>query len=50
MSLFFDNHFALAAGETAVLSAWSNTDFNMILAIATNKPRVVFVNEEGAQI
>lgn len=31
-------------------SAWSNNDFNMILAIATNKPRVVFVNEEGQMI
>ena len=50
MSLFFDNHFALPQAETAVTSAWSNNDFNMILAIATNKPRVVFVNEEGGQI
>jgi len=50
MSLFFDNHFALPQAETAVTSAWSNNDFNMILAIATNKPRVVFVNEEGVQI
>ena len=50
MSLFFDNHFALPQGETAVTSAWSNNDFNMILAIATNKPRVIFVNEEGTQI
>jgi len=47
MSLFFDNHFKLPAGESAVTSAWSNNDFNMILAIATNKPRVLFVNEEG---
>jgi hypothetical protein len=47
MSLFFDNHFALEEGETALASAWSNNDFNMILAIATDRPRVIFVNEEG---
>jgi len=29
------------------MTAWSNTDFNMILAVATNKPRIIFVNEEG---
>jgi hypothetical protein len=45
--LFFDNHFALEEGETALASAWSNNDFNMILAIATDRPRVIFVNEEG---
>lgn len=50
MSLFFDNHFTLPEGEIAVTSAWSNNDFNMILAIATNKPRILFVNEEGKQI
>ena len=50
MSLFFDNHFALSQGETAIKSAWSNNDFNMILAIATDKPRVIFVNEEGTQL
>jgi hypothetical protein len=50
MSLFFDNHFSLPEGEIAVTSAWSNNDFNMILAIATNKPRIIFVNEEGKQI
>jgi intraflagellar transport protein 140 len=50
MSLFFDNQFALPQGETAIKSAWSNNDFNMILAIATDKPRVIFVNEEGTQL
>jgi hypothetical protein len=47
MSLFFDNHFTLPQGETAISSAWSNNDFNMMLAIATSKPRIIFVNEEG---
>jgi len=45
--LFFDNHFALAQGEQAICSSWSSNDFNMLLAIATDKPRVVFVGEEG---
>jgi hypothetical protein len=47
MSLFFDSHFNLPEGEVAVSSSWSNNDFNMLLAIATNKPRIIFVNEEG---
>ena len=49
MSLFFDSHFALGNEET-ICSAWSNNDFNMILAIATKKPRIVFVNEEGKML
>ena len=47
MSLFFDSHFALPTGETARQCSWSYTDFNTILAISTDKPRIVFVNEEG---
>ena len=50
MSLFFDSHFALGPDEEAISSAWSNNDFNMILAIATNKPRIIFVNEEGKML
>ena len=46
MSYFFDNHLNLSP-EQAVTTAWSNTDFNMILAVATNAPRIVFVQEEG---
>ena len=50
MSLFFDNHFALPQGEVAVMSSWSSNDFNMVLAIATSKNRIIFVNEEGVQV
>ena len=50
MSLFFDNHYALPQGLQAITSAWSNNDFNMVLAIATNKPSIIFVNEEGIPV
>lgn len=46
MSLFFDTHYSLPEGETAITSAWSSGEYN-ILAIATSKPRVIFVSEEG---
>ena len=29
------------------MQAWSNNEFNMILAIATTLPRIIFVTEEG---
>lgn len=35
-------------GESSLQCAWSNNDFNMVLAIATDYPRIIFVNEEGA--
>jgi intraflagellar transport protein 140 len=50
MSLFFDSQFTLPEGETVEQSAWSNSEVNMVLAVATSKPRIVFVNEEGKQI
>jgi hypothetical protein len=46
MSLFFETN-VMMDGEEAVSSAWSNNDFNMVLAVATNSPRIIFVNEEG---
>lgn len=46
MSYFFDTHLQLAP-ETSICTAWSNTDFNMILAVSTNAPRIIFVQEEG---
>jgi len=46
MSLFFDNHLQLTP-EKAVTTAWSNTEFNMILAVSTSAPRIIFVQEEG---
>jgi hypothetical protein len=47
MSLFFETN-VMMDGEQAVSCAWSNNDFNMVLAVATNAPRIIFVNEEGA--
>ena len=44
--MFFDSHVALQ-DEQALLSAWSNSEFNMVLAVATSAPRIVFINEEG---
>jgi len=46
MSYFFDNHLSLGQEET-ICTAWSNTDFNMILAVSTNAPHIIFVQEEG---
>ena len=46
MSYFFDNHLNLGP-EEAICTAWSNTDFNMILAVSTNTPKIIFVQEEG---
>jgi hypothetical protein len=47
MSLFFDNHVLLEAGEKATLTSWSHNEFNMLLAIATDLPRIIIVGEEG---
>jgi hypothetical protein len=46
MSYFFDNHLNLTPEET-ICTAWSNTEFNMILAVSTNAPKIIFVQEEG---
>ena len=46
MSYFFDNHLSLGH-EIAICTAWSNTDFNMILAVSTQAPHILFVQEEG---
>jgi hypothetical protein len=47
MSLFFETN-VMMDGEQAVSCAWSNNDFNLVLAVATDAPRIIFVNEEGA--
>lgn len=47
MSLFFDNHVLLEGGEKATMTSWSHNEFNMILAIATDAPRIILVGEEG---
>ena len=46
MSMFFDNH-VLMEGEQALLSSWSNNEFNMVLAVTTSAPRIIFITEEG---
>ena len=46
MSMYFDNH-VLMEGEEALLSQWSNNEFNMILAISTSAPRIIFISEDG---
>jgi hypothetical protein len=47
MSMFFDNH-VLMEGEQALLSAWSESEFNlMVLAVATSAPRIIFISEDG---
>jgi hypothetical protein len=47
MSLFFDQHLALQPQETVITTAWSNSELQPVLAVSTNKPRIVFVLEEG---
>jgi hypothetical protein len=47
MSLFFDNHVLLEETEKAILTSWSHNEFNMLLAVATDLPRIIFVGEEG---
>ena len=49
MSMFFDSHLMMD-GEQALLSTWSNNEFNMMLAIATSAPRIIFVTEEGVVV
>jgi intraflagellar transport protein 140 len=36
MSLFFDSHYLFEVGEKALMTSWSHSDFNMILAVATD--------------
>ena len=47
MSLFFDSHVLLEGGEKATMTSWSHSEFNMILAVATDAPRIILVGEEG---
>ena len=46
--MFFDTQVLLENKEECQRSAWSNSDLNAILAVATNKPRVLFMNDEGS--
>ena len=44
--MFFDNHVLLEM-EKATFTSWSFSDFNMVLAIATDLPRILLIGEEG---
>ena len=50
MSYFFDNHVLLPNNDQAICCAWSNTDYNMILAVSTTAPKIIFVQEEGNMV
>ena len=47
MTMFFDNLVSMQNGEQCLLSAWSNNEVNVKLAVATNAPRIIFMNDEG---
>ena len=49
MSFFFDYNMQLK-NETVITSAWSNSEFQPILAVSTSQPRVIFVQEEGTVV
>ena len=46
MSMFFDNH-VVTENEQCQRSEWSNNESNLVLAVATDKPRIIFMSEEG---
>jgi hypothetical protein len=46
MSQFFDKHLLLE-GENVITSSWSANEQNMCIALATDAPRIIFVNDEG---
>ena len=47
MSMYFDNHVA-TENEQCLRSEWSSNETNMVLAVATDKPRIIFMGEDGA--
>ena len=46
MSMYFDNH-VVTENEQCLRSEWSNNESNLVLAVATDKPRIIFMNDEG---
>ena len=46
MSMFFENH-VVTENEQCLHSAWSNNESNLVLAVATDKPRIIFMSDEG---
>ena len=49
MSLFFDYNVSLGS-EKPVCVAWSNSEFQPILAVSTTSPRIIFLQEEAILI
>lgn len=49
MSFFFDYNLALKK-EEAITTAWSHSEFQPILAVSTNAPRIIFVQEEATMV
>jgi hypothetical protein len=47
MAMFFDTYVQMENGEECLMSAWSNSEINVALAVSTNMPRVIFMNDEG---
>ena len=50
MTMFFDNLVQMENNEQCLLSAWSNSEVNVMLAVATNTPRIVFMSDEGTMV
>ena len=48
--MFFDNLVQMENNEQCLLSAWSNSEVNVMLAVATNVPRIVFMSDEGTLV
>ena len=49
MSLFFDYNVSLGS-EKPVCVAWSNSEFQPILAVSTTSSRIIFLQEEAILI
>ena len=47
MTMFFDNLVQMQNNEQCLLSAWSSSEVNVVLAVATNTPRIIFMTDEG---
>ena len=46
MSMYFDNH-VVTENEQCMRSEWSKNESNLVLAVATDKPRIIFMSDEG---
>lgn len=50
MTMFFDNLVQMQNNEQCLLSAWSSSEVNVVLAVATNTPRIIFMTDEGTML